>query len=248
MPILSSNYDPSRPVTYYLHITKTGGNSFRRLAYYNTPDEHFVDNLVVGRIDDQGEVVTSRSLRREVTELADRVASGAVRFICSNVPYGLHDRVGIPFNYLTTVRHPVSRAQSYWRFVYSNRDGAPYWRQWEALGLDIEAILDDESGLPMSNDQTRIIGNSAVRHQGPAEVENATAHLRRHFFFIGDFEQYEGEVTRLAEFLDWEYRQIPRVNVATSDSANSLPPQFDEVVRAANDADVELYRRVQELS
>lgn len=230
-------------VCCFLHVAKTGGDSFRRLAYYNTPDDQFIDFLEPRRATEDGIPVTAGSSLPSVDALVGELSAAPASqlFVCSNLPYGLHARVDRRFQYLTFLREPVARARSYWKFVYRNRDVSPLWREWEALRWDISSIVERPCGLALVNDQTRLLDGRPLVE---IDVEHARAVIKdasKRFFFVGDFQRYAAQVGALCRHFGWDYTQVPRVNVATAESASSIPPHFDDVIRAGNAPDALLY-------
>jgi hypothetical protein len=231
----------AEPPLVQVHIPKTAGSSLRRLAKKAYGD----------RFGKAPNTFTHPQVAEErLRALLDAQPQPA--WIAGHAVFGLRDVLPPGSRYVTVLREPVERTLSHYAYLVAPRD--PETRQHGLLargtqyrpGLSLEEALEDPRYLP-DNLQTRML----VCRRSPFEqlpddaLEQAKAHLRERFAFVGVTERFDRFAALLAAELGWEPRTPPRTRAG--DPRPEATPDELRRVEEKNAFDLELYALAVEL-
>ena len=222
------------PTILYLHIPKAAGST-------------------LGRILDQrcqkGRVLIIHNTRRATEELmavpeAERVRLQLVR---GHYPYGIHECLTQPFEYVTILRDPVERIISH--YYYLLRHPAHYlYNRVTSEKMGIKEYLQAGLTKELDNGQTRLISGYYNRDPyGQCQrelLDLAKENLRNHFAVVGLAERFDETVLLLSQKLKlgWNNMYYVRENVTPDrPRREQLSADVMEAINAVNHLDVELY-------
>jgi hypothetical protein len=144
------------------------------------------------------------------------------------------------FHWVTFVRHPISRLESFYRYKQMklrNKPGASdYWVPF-FRGKTMEEWLDCAASKNLMTKQ--FAGRRPQEKLVPGDLRRALAAIDN-FWFIGLQEQYTQDVTTLAEMLGTDVGKIPH-HLKTAEPSIKI---YDH--HYGNEDDLELYNYVKE--
>ena len=208
---------------FFLHITKTAGGSLKEIVRHSPADV---------RLHYPGEPGYSREFEY------DRMHE--VYF--GHFFYGAHAKVGAEPRYAAFLREPVSRTVSHYHHLVNHDSGkvGDMVRSYP----DLKTFLESRRRWEFDNFMCRVIAGTAnqpkVGQLGPEIYEQAVENLRRHFVFIGLFEDLEGSLARLNEIIPLRHGKLPHVNKGRY--KDQLDAETQELLDDANRYDRLLYQ------
>jgi hypothetical protein len=223
------------PVTIFVHNTKTGGATLRRILLRQyEPDEVLTIT---------GEHYRCSGLERWLAG-ADRAK---LKMVQGHVPFGIHELVPSAPMYVTLVRDPIDRILSWYHYklerkeIEGSRDGRP-------IGLE-EYILKVRS-KEVDNVQTRrLSGLDPEFGECPDEMlERAKLNLRQHFAVVGVTEKFDHTLILLKRLLGWRHILYFKINVTRErPAAAALSTGALDLLRRHNALDLELHKYARDL-
>jgi hypothetical protein len=230
------------PQVIFLHIHKTAGMSLRGL---------FVKNYrMVPHLNTEMGELTPEKWR----ECLDRIRKipqdevGRCRVFKGHMPFGLHQMLSGPAEYITFLRDPVQRVVSHYRMQYrkkvlpSSFAIDPSRSDWNLGNHPIFA-------RSLDNGQTRVLAGASLDLPFGACTEEhlcqAKGNMDRHFKFVGLTEQFDLSIMLLRRICGWGWHFYVPDNKASNGSIQ-LSTAMLESIRHLNRFDYELYRYAQE--
>jgi hypothetical protein len=215
----------SQRLLMFSHIPRTGGTTIRSIIRRQYPDE--VQHVLVGA-DESVEHFLMLSTERRAR----------VRVLTGHTPFGLHERLGSPVEYITLLREPVERVTSFYYWIL-NQPGNHLHESVRRMSLADFA----DSGIPQVTDQqTEFI--SGMSNSSSAEALQAAKHnLTHHFAVFGINERFDESLLLFKRRLMW------RGNVCYSRQTvleqrprkRDLPVATIRAIEKRNCSDLELY-------
>jgi hypothetical protein len=231
-------------LVYYMHIFKTGGNTFRSLLAANYPARRLLSGPILGRLSGKGLAKTVDDSDSDVRRLLRRIKNNQQRLsaVAASLPYGLHKYLERPVLYITFMREPVSRCRSTWFFAYEHRHDRQLWSILEEYDLDLEKILraEDET-IIFQNDQTRMIAGTSAIRVGEQEFELARENINRGFLLVGALDHFDASFGYIARHLGWRHADYERRNVGSYPATAPLPANAMRLFAEANEWDIKLF-------
>lgn len=163
-------------------------------------------------------------------------------------PFGLHEHIPRPTEYVTVVRDPVARMVSHYYHV--RNEPSHYLHNYTMRqGLTLEQYAENRlNAEELDNGQTRMLADYALSQSIPVGrperslLESAISNLERSFCCVGLTERFDETMVLLTEALGW--KQTPTylpARVSTNRPSEPPPPSVADKIRTFNALDVELY-------
>lgn len=165
-----------------------------------------------------------------------------IRVLQGHMPFGLHQHLSVPADYITVLRDPVDRLISLYYWAQTPRGGELYEK---IRGMSLLDFAD--SGLPLTlNQQTRFISGLTKDHSAKA-LETARNNLLVHFAAFGLSERFDESLILFKWRLGWENIFYAKQNVTKGrPSKREVPDSVIDLMRKNNALDVELYAFAQQ--
>jgi hypothetical protein len=208
-----------------LHIPKTAGTALRRaLDPLFAPDELAHIYLPPGGIP-----------MTAFTALPEEQRAG-LRFVAGHFPWGIHELLPRPVQYVTVLRDPVERVRS----LYDHLRARPLPGGRRAIdpGTSMDAFLD-QAGDRIDDAMVRMVSGRGPEEglDGAARLELAKAHLDEMLFVLLQ-EHLDRDAHELGRLLGVDLRLQP-VNAAPQ-RTRSIPPDVRRAITERNQLDIEL--------
>ncbi len=241
---------PGGPLTYYLHIFKNAGNTMREMLWRNRGQGEFIDEMVHGRLDQNGVPKTFDSEDHSIGQLRELIVDNAelLEYVTADLPYGIHRYLTRPVRYLALVREPVDRLTSYWYFAYKHRPRSAMWDTLESYDFDVRAAVEAGGLIQYSNDQTRCLLGSTSLVLGADDLEEAKELIRTRYELIGTVRRLPDFLAELGRRFGWAApapADLPRLNASDRSDASVLPARAIAAFAELNEVDAGLYRWVE---
>jgi hypothetical protein len=207
----------------FIHIPKTAGSTLRPIM-----DRHYSRHSI-RKLD-----FLPRDLNA-LLQLSDQQRS-AIRVLQGHFPYGLHEHLSVPADYLTMLREPVNRIISMYYWICGNED--------HLLNRLVRSMsLDDFAGSGFeitTNHQTSLI--SGLKSDNAEALGVAKDHLQNKIAAFGLNERFDESLLLFKKRLGWKHVFYSRRNVTRSrPSSAELPASTLDVIAKHNSLDRELY-------
>jgi hypothetical protein len=213
------------PCLVFLHIPKTAGQTLHFVALRKfEPHETIHLNSLGTPIDDEMERIP-------------RAARERARLVWGNLPYGVHEHIPRPCEYLTILREPVSRVISVYKHILNATSHVLHRRITESrMGLEeyVESRIDAGQ---TENSQTRQLSGRQFGSLERDALEEARSHLQR-FLVVGLTERIEETFVLLRRSLGGGLMPYVTRNVSPSVDVTQRAVQL---VRDRNELDIDLY-------
>lgn len=167
-----------------------------------------------------------------------------VRCVAGHMPMGLADSLTEPFEYMTMVRHPVQRAQSYYHFLKRTPQN-PLYSAARACSLYQFTLRDTDNQMCrhlLARDVARLPYSewySPPRLIGERHFQKALSALYK-LFFVGVCERYQESLDALSEKMGWPKLEMARENAA-SGPLEELTQETVDLIEARDHWDLQLY-------
>lgn len=215
-------------VTIFMHMPKTGGNTFNVILNKPFTD---IDCIVrLGAIED----LTMEELQR--TEM-----------VRGHMHFGLHTRLPQKqFDYITFVRNPIERVISYFYYMGSSNNLDNETRElFNKIPLE-DFVMDEPNN--QFNLQTNLLAGLEVEPDTTEALALAKANLRNWFSIVGVTERYHDSLRVWQQKFRWQVQIGDRRNVTADRPALSeIPEEIIELIRGKSRLDLELHQFANQL-
>lgn len=233
-------YRPAKPdsTLILLHIPKTAGTTLAIM-------------LIDRYGQDQTRAVTGGPDGRVAFGAEDASVRGAPKLYIGHQPFGLHEHVPRPCEYVTFVRDPVARLISHYHHV---RNEPSHYLHLAVISGDMPLEAYIENPFPtreLDNSQTRMLANYGLersklpRKSDRSLLESAKENLDQWFCCVGLTERFDESMVLLADSLGWD--PLPPYLPARVSANKGREPLADRVrdrIRELNALDVALYEHI----
>ena len=236
---------------FHLHPPKTGGKTIERQLQRVLGDRIARLSQLFPEI----AVADIAAYREALSDRPDRIPDGT-RAVTGHFCYGLHEALGVPPQYFSIVRDPVSRLKSYYNYIL-NSD--PYFIRDFIVENDLSfeslARFGDGFTLPdyphefdimVENGQTRLLAGMTGRLAEPvtqAVYDRAMENAAEGYLFLAPTDKVTDALIaaclHLGKRPDLRYEAT---NVAPHDYVGAIPEALAAYIRRRNRFDVELHR------
>jgi hypothetical protein len=209
----------------FLHIPKTAGQTLHFVALRKfEPHETIHLNSLGKPIDDEMEKIP-------------RAAREQARLVWGNLPYGVHEHIPRPCEYVTILREPVSRVISVYKHILKTPSHELHRRITESrIGLE-EYVESGIDAGQTENSQTRQLSGRQFGSLERDVLDVARSHLQR-FLVVGLTERLEETFVLLRRSLGGGLMPYMTRNVSPSLDVTQRAVQL---VRDRNELDIDLY-------
>jgi hypothetical protein len=161
-----------------------------------------------------------------------------------HVPFGIHDSLTGPAEYITLLRDPVERVIS--NYYYIRR--SPKHRFYDALeDLSIQQYVKNGINPLIENGMVRFLSGRAYDRPGKVMLKEAKDNLREHFGVVGLVEKFDESLLLMASRYNWSNIAYRRRNATkTRPTREDLSSSVIESIQRHNRLDIELYRYARE--
>ena len=208
----------------FIHIPKTAGSTLRPIM-----DRHYPRPLI-RKLD-----FLPRDL--DAFLLLPEQARSRIRVLQGHFPFGLHEHLSVPADYLTILRDPVNRIISMYYWIHGNDD--------HVLNTLVRSMsLKDfaDSGFEITtNHQTSLISGLPPNTDKRA-LAVAKENLQGQITAFGLNERFDESLLLFKQRLGWKHVFYSRRNVTKSRPRRSeVPASVLEVIQKHNSLDLQLY-------
>jgi len=222
----------------FLHIPKTGGQTFHNLITREYRQESVLDThcgLLTTQVWDQFIV------KRKGEQPRYRAVIGHMKF-------GLHEILPGPARYATFLRDPVKRFISY--YLMLRRMGVvPRDHRFDLKRPDWNSSCHETLGRELDNGQTRALANAdwdlPFGECSEEHLKRARANLDRYFGFVGLTERFDLSWMALKRVYGFRWHFYVPKNINPQPD-HSLSPEIVEAISGINRFDRQLYAHAQE--
>lgn len=155
-------------------------------------------------------------------ELAER---DRIDCLVGHIPYGLHEYLSRPADYITFLRDPIERAVSQFYYICRRPSNRIYPLIKEKGFSFVDYVENEEYGRP-DNVQIRFIIGAGTEGQMTAnELEQAKVALRDKYICFGLTERFDDSLVLLKKALGWDRVYYVKQNVTKDRPALTDIPQ-----------------------
>lgn len=232
-------YTPHDCRLFYLHVPKTGGTT---LQYLLAKNYRINDVLHVNA----GEALRNPAVLYKKGDLPKSVLMGHY-----DMSHLIYQAFNTPFVHLTLLRHPVSRALSYYNYLKKMPNNQHHQK---AISKSFQEFVQSEDVFELNNGQTkRLAGFMDLQAIGQPQreqeiLEIAKANLVNYFSFFGLQERYTEFLLMARQLLGWPDIFHRRHNVSEKQvKKEEIGQEILADIRERNSYDLALYDFASEL-
>ena len=206
----------------FLHIPKTAGTTLRTIIHRQYPSR------VIYYISNPDDIARFLALPDETRR--------ALRVVQGHVPYGFHQHLALPVDYITVLRNPVELVASLYYFILKKR--FPGLIDW----ADGKSLDEFASSVPrVRNLQTRYV-SGLIEEGVPGALETAAQNLSRNIAVFGLDTRFDESLILFKRRLDWSNVFYHPLNINKGRPLNNaIPRSTVALIERHNALDMELY-------
>lgn len=194
----------------FLHLPKNGGTTFHSILdrYFKKEETFWID------YDENGvwNLDYFKTLPPEKRQ--------DIRLLKGHMNFGLHSYLNGDSEYITFLRHPVSRTISFYNYV-KNTPGNRLYKQ--AQERSIVDFITEIQEPDIVNGQIRKI--SGIDDTPEAMLDKAMENIKLHFSFCGLQERFDDSLVLLSDIYNWNNLRYEKLNV----NSKNTPPHYSSV-------------------
>jgi hypothetical protein len=214
-----------------LHLPKTAGSSLREILRreYGAGGIFEVNGYEIDRSMHEFAELPRRRRRR-------------IRAFLAQVPYGLHQMLEGPSQYITLLRHPLDRIVSHYSYVLRDPTSRLHAEVVER-GLDLEGyVTESRLASLINNGQTSALGTETFPDRTEATcstLETAKANLEEGCAVFGLTERFDESIMLMKNAFGWRPPLYKRKKV--SPQRPEVTERVSTMILEMNQLDLELY-------
>jgi hypothetical protein len=221
------------PVIVFVHVPKTGGMTLHSILSRQL----------------RGIFAESMDEAKSALNSLDGAELDQLELVAGHVPYGVHEFLRRPVEYVTMLREPVQRVVSHYWFVRNDPDHYLYQAIIEE-DLSLREYAERGCGLSaeIENGQVWMFSDRARRLEcaDRESLEDAKLILRDRFSFVGTTERFDESLVVMHHMLGLRTPVYVRLNTASA-PRTPLDAETRAAIEARNLLDRELYACANEL-
>ena len=228
----------------FLHVTKTGGTTLRRILDKKFRSMEIVTLHKSDVFPDGNDMRVNDFIKLSIEN------KQTVRFIRGHIDFGLHRHIPHPSTYITLLRDPVERIISWYYFLLQNKN--PESKDYTEGILKSKDIKDFiYKGKGGRNTLTRQFCSSSEWRKAKSPAERygiAETNLEKYFLF-GILEKFDESLILFKRFFGWQDLPVyTKANVTKKrPKRHELPLGAIDVINESFNLDIKLYNRAKKL-
>jgi hypothetical protein len=215
------------PLIVFVHVPKTGGMTLRSILSRRR----------------RGIFAESMEEAKSLLDSLTESEAAQLELVSGHVPYGVHEFVQRPVQYVTMLREPVQRVVSHYWFVRNQPDHYLYAAIVEG-NLSLREYAERGCALSgeIENGQVGMFSARARMRECADEesLEEAKRVLRDHFAVVGTTERFDESVVAMQRTVGLTTPVYVRRNIGPA-PRGSVDPETRAAIEANNLLDLELY-------
>ena len=212
----------------FLHIPKCAGTTFHRI----------LERIYEGEKGFLLEKVGEKHTHEQFAELTDSELE-SLSLVRGHLEYGFHKNLPGSWRYITFLRDPVKRVESFYRYVSTSPNHELYeWIHQEQVSLERFVIETNRKDVH----EVAVRWLSGIEAEPEEMLAKALENIDRHFSVVGLVERFDESLVLMQRKFNWP---IPHYEVRNQTISGSLDRTGDKVwneILKRNRADIELYR------
>ncbi|NQZ03481.1 sulfotransferase family 2 domain-containing protein [Idiomarina sp.] len=238
--------DFGKPIIF-MHIPKTAGSTLHQLFQLNYRSEQIFKLGITGA-PTEGSFADRHKISVDKFYSLSTLEQQGVKAVIGHMPYGLHRAFESDAQYITVIRHPISRVLSHYNFVKEN----PNHYLYERVKNEAPTISDYVERL-----NSKELNNGMLRFfLGPEHVkipfdgcrlemiDVALDRVEKRFVAVGIQEYFQQSVEQFCKFNNWEMPKIQSRNISKSQYSTQVNKSEMEVLLRYNSLDLLLYEEL----
>lgn len=225
----------------FQHIPKTAGNSFLDFLLPNFPVDVRID--LNENLDYAGNIERLRTLNAD--------SKKRLKLIYGHLPFGVHEFVPQPTEYIAIFRNPVDRVVSHYYYVLE-QPRHPLYEHVTSRKWTLKDYARSQLTGEINNGMTRLLCGRAeidsLRGHGECTEEHfheAMHHLRTSFAAVGILEKFELSLHLLRKIYGWPVKAVSNKNrTQKRASLREIDEETTNVIAEHNKWDLLLYDEV----
>ncbi|UTF59557.1 sulfotransferase family 2 domain-containing protein [Gilvimarinus sp. DA14] len=238
--------DPAKPIIF-MHIPKTAGSTLHQLFHLNFKRNEIYTLGITGAPTNGKFSDRHKASIENLYSLGKSKLSG-LKAVIGHMPYGLHEAFDSDAQYITVLRHPISRILSHYNFVKENSNHYLHERlknEAPTVGDYVERLKSKELNNGMlrfflGRDHNKIPFDGCHREM----IEIALDRVEKRFVNVGIQEHFEDSVKLICKSNNWESLEIESKNISKSKYTTTLDKDEAESILRYNSLDLLLYEEI----
>lgn len=231
---------PNRTPLFFYIFPRTSSTSLTKFLQSSFGDDEVFTFKVIEEFH-EGQPINANTPSRSLVRLKELLVEEPIKkAYVVMAPFGVHEWVQARVDLFTTLREPVDRCLSLLNFMRAKAELNYINARIAGYGDNIDDIINCESVLCFSNEQTRMLSSSNRLKITEEDRNQAEANLRkfRQVFRFGDFEGVSDVVKKSGG----RPINFPHLNSAPKETDRSQE-EFVKAFADANEHDQALYVR-----
>jgi len=216
----------------FLHVPKAAGSTLTPIIHRQYDDEEIHHISVEPSVPESVEAFTTLP----PTERDD------IRCLTGHGPFGLHEYLEGPTEYITMLRDPVERVLSGYYYIWES-PGHRLHSDLVENRVSLQQFIENEMSPLVGNGMTRQIAGDRATPPCRETLDKAIRRVKNHFGIVGLVERFDESLLLMQRRYGWTDTTYRKRNV-TSDRPGKRDVQDGilELIRERNQLDIELYR------
>lgn len=238
--------DPKKPIIF-MHIPKTAGSTLHQLFHLNYRKEQIYTLGITGA-PTEGSFIDRHTASVANFHSLTKQEQSEFKVVLGHMPYGLHRAFESDAQYITFLRHPISRILSHYNFVKESPRHYLHDKtknEAKTVADYVERLKSKELNNGMlrcflGKDHQKIPFGGCRREM----IEVALERIEKRFVAVGIQEYFEESISHLCTVNDWKTSEIKARNVSKSQYSKDLKNSEVESILRYNSLDLLLYEEI----